>query len=167
VEVKAPIDPPKLGGGSGAVKSDSVVKVAATADNRQRNGTQIVTITMDITPPWHAYANPIDNDMLDGSKTVRDGGRQRQAENLKIDYRRASKSRTKSSAITRLRRKIANKATIQREKDDAKAFRYYGEVHGVRRRQRRKTGAVSAAATVTVPVPGDARAFGLPLNGLL
>jgi hypothetical protein len=45
-------------------KSDTKVKVAATADKPDAEGNQTVTITLDIDPTWHLYANPVGNDML-------------------------------------------------------------------------------------------------------
>src|SRR5437899_1150085 len=51
-------------------KSDSVVKVKATAGKPDAEGNQTITITLDVDKPWHVYANPVGNDMLTGAQTV-------------------------------------------------------------------------------------------------
>lgn len=45
-------------------KSDSVVKITATAAKPTEDGSQDVTLTLDIEKPWHIYANPVGNEML-------------------------------------------------------------------------------------------------------
>src|ERR1700741_2526133 len=45
-------------------KSDSKVKVTAAGSKPDADGNQTVTITLDIDPTWHLYANPVENDML-------------------------------------------------------------------------------------------------------
>src|SRR5262249_23709008 len=50
-------------------KSDSVVKVAASADKPDASGRQFITITLDIEKDWHSYANPVENDMLESVQT--------------------------------------------------------------------------------------------------
>src|ERR1700674_4109437 len=51
-------------------KSDSVVKVTATADKPDREGNQTITITLDIDKPWRIYANPVNNGMLASAQTT-------------------------------------------------------------------------------------------------
>jgi hypothetical protein len=51
-------------------KSDSVVKLKATADKPDGEGNQTIIITLDIDNPWHLYANPVDNDMLAPAQTT-------------------------------------------------------------------------------------------------
>ncbi len=47
-----------------APKTETVVKISATADKPDDAGNQTVTITLDIDKPWYIYANPVGNDML-------------------------------------------------------------------------------------------------------
>ncbi len=48
----------------GAELSDSKVKVTAKAEKPGADGTQVVTITLDIEKEWHTYANPVGNETL-------------------------------------------------------------------------------------------------------
>jgi DsbC/DsbD-like thiol-disulfide interchange protein len=56
----------------GPAKSDSVVKIQASADKPDANGKQVVSITLTMDPGWHTYANPVGNkDMADNETTVK------------------------------------------------------------------------------------------------
>ena len=55
-------------GGKG-LRSDSVVKVAASASKPDDKGREIVTVTFDIDKPWHIYANPVGQETLEGAQT--------------------------------------------------------------------------------------------------
>ncbi len=52
-----------------AQKSDTVVKVNATADKPDAAGNQTVTITVEVDRGYHIYANPVKNDMLTSVQT--------------------------------------------------------------------------------------------------
>lgn len=45
-----------------AKKSDSVVKIEASATKPDADGNQTVTVTLDIDKGWHVYANEVGND---------------------------------------------------------------------------------------------------------
>lgn len=47
-----------------AQKSETVVKINATADKPDETGNQTVTITLEVDKPYHIYANPVGNDTL-------------------------------------------------------------------------------------------------------
>ncbi len=53
-----------------AKKSDAVVKIAAAADKADGNGVQTVTVTLNVDPAWHIYANPIGNKDLESTLTT-------------------------------------------------------------------------------------------------
>src|SRR5205085_835384 len=55
---------------AGGQKSDSKVKITATAAKPDANGKQIITITLAHDKGWHTYANPVGPDDLDSSKTI-------------------------------------------------------------------------------------------------
>jgi DsbC/DsbD-like thiol-disulfide interchange protein len=55
---------------AGGKKSDSEVKVTATATKPDGAGKQVVTVTLAHNKGWHTYANPVGNDDFDGNKTV-------------------------------------------------------------------------------------------------
>ena len=57
-------------------KSDSVVKATVKAEKADSSGKQAVTITLEIDPKYHLYANPIDNkDLEDAQTTVLGAGK--------------------------------------------------------------------------------------------
>jgi DsbC/DsbD-like thiol-disulfide interchange protein len=55
---------------AGGKKSDSEVKLSATATKPDAKGNQTVTITMLHNKGWHSYANPVGNDDLASAQTV-------------------------------------------------------------------------------------------------
>src|SRR5271167_4060023 len=66
-------------------KSDSVVKAKATAD-KPADGKQVVTITLQIDPKYHIYANPVGNPDHESSQTVVTVGGKAKLESVKVDY---------------------------------------------------------------------------------
>jgi DsbC/DsbD-like thiol-disulfide interchange protein len=61
-------------------------KVTATATRPDAEGRQVVTVTMDIEKPWHAYANPVENEMLESAKTTVTITSKTKLEEVKITY---------------------------------------------------------------------------------
>jgi hypothetical protein len=55
---------------AGIKKSDSVVKVFATATDPDGKGKQLLSVVLLHDKGWHTYANPIGNDEFDNNKTV-------------------------------------------------------------------------------------------------
>jgi uncharacterized protein len=54
-----------------AGKEKSPTKVTAKAATRpDAQGRQTVLVTLEIDKPWHAYANPVRNELLEPNKTV-------------------------------------------------------------------------------------------------
>jgi hypothetical protein len=51
-------------------RSDSVVKVAASAAKPGADGKQVVTLTLVIDKDWHLYANPVGSKQFAGNETV-------------------------------------------------------------------------------------------------
>src|SRR5947208_1823569 len=68
------------------VKSDSEVKISATATKPDASGKQIVTVTMVHNPDWHTYANPVDNEDFASNKTVVNIKAKAKPASIKIDY---------------------------------------------------------------------------------
>ena len=56
-------------GEAGAKRSDAHVKVQAKA-GPQEGGKQKVTVSLDVAPGWHIYANPVGNEDLVPAQTV-------------------------------------------------------------------------------------------------
>lgn len=55
---------------AGGKKSDSEVKVTATAKKADASGKQVVTVNLDINKGWHVYANPVGNETLEQAQTT-------------------------------------------------------------------------------------------------
>jgi hypothetical protein len=67
-------------------KSDSVVKVTASADKPDAHGKQTVTINVEVKEPYHIYANPIGNpDFVNNQTTVKVDA-EKKPTNVKVDY---------------------------------------------------------------------------------
>lgn len=61
----------QLGQGSGGPrKSDSVVKISATAEKPDASGKQVVVLNVEIDKGWHLYANPVENEDLTSVQTT-------------------------------------------------------------------------------------------------
>lgn len=68
-----------------AKRSDSVVKIRATASEPAADGMQAVTIDLAIDKGWHLYANPVPTDFPGIPTTVKVGGNVK-ADDVKIVY---------------------------------------------------------------------------------
>jgi uncharacterized protein YyaL (SSP411 family) len=73
-------------GGGSAKRSDSVVKVTATADKAAADGRQTVKITVAIDKGWHLYANPVGNNDLESAATAVSIAGKVKPKNVKVDY---------------------------------------------------------------------------------
>jgi uncharacterized protein len=62
------------------------VKATATAGKPDADGKQIVTITMAIDRPWHAYANPVGSKDLASNATKVTIRGAKMLEEMKVDY---------------------------------------------------------------------------------
>jgi hypothetical protein len=67
-------------------KSDSVVKVTATADKPDADGIQTVTVTMVTNEGWYNFANPTNNKEFADSQTVVKFSAKQPVEVVKIAY---------------------------------------------------------------------------------
>jgi uncharacterized protein YyaL (SSP411 family) len=68
------------------ITSADVVKAMATLGPPDKDGKRALSVTLQIDKPWHTYANPVENDELEGARTTVDvyaGGKKLPA---KIDY---------------------------------------------------------------------------------
>jgi DsbC/DsbD-like thiol-disulfide interchange protein len=68
-----------------ARRSDSVVKVSATADKPDAEGKQVVTVTLKVDDNWHTYANSLPKD-FPGVPTSVTVTAKSKPEVVKIDY---------------------------------------------------------------------------------
>ena len=104
-------------------KSDSVVKTSATADKPDADGKQVVTITLDIDPEWHTYANPVGLDDLADAQTVVTISGKTKPESVKVDYPKGKVIDDKVVGKYNVyESKVTIKATVTRAKGDAGAL---------------------------------------------
>jgi thiol:disulfide interchange protein len=101
-----------------ATKSDSVVKAKVTAD-KPVGGKQVVTITLEIDPKYHLYANPVGNPDFEASQVKVDVSSARKLESVKIDYPPGKlKKDATAGDYKEYKGKVTIKANVQRAKDD-------------------------------------------------
>src|SRR5262245_49240700 len=71
---------------TGSVKSDSEVKITASATKPDGDGKQMITITMIHNKDWHTYANPVGNEDLASNQTKVTITAKQKPTSVKIDY---------------------------------------------------------------------------------
>jgi hypothetical protein len=102
-----------------AAKSDTVIKVTATADKPDDEGTQVVTVTLAIDKDYHAYANPIGAKDFPGVATQVTIKADNKPQKVKIDYPKGKL--VKDAAVGNhfiYENKAVIKATVFRTKGD-------------------------------------------------
>src|SRR5579871_5377405 len=67
-------------------KSDSVVKVTATADKPDADGKQTVSILLTHEAGWHSYANPVGQEDLASAQTTVTITGKAKLDDVKVDY---------------------------------------------------------------------------------
>jgi DsbC/DsbD-like thiol-disulfide interchange protein len=100
-------------------KSDSVVKARAAAEKPDKDGKQVVTVTLDIDPKYHVYANPVgQSDFADNQTTITITGKEKLA-SVKVDYPAGEKVEDKVVGDYMVYKgKVDIKAVVQRAKGD-------------------------------------------------
>src|SRR5262245_53173663 len=100
-------------------RSDSVVKVAATADKPDADGKQIVTVTLTMEGKWHTSANPVENDMLLSAQTTISITGKEKPQDVKVEYPPGKVVKDKTVGDYKVYEdKVAIKATVKRAKGD-------------------------------------------------
>ena len=137
-----------------AIKSDSMVKVTASADKPAADGTQVVTVTMVIEKAWHAYANPIENEMLDTAKTVVKVSGKGEPKVEKIDYAKGVKVEDKIVGDYMVYEgTVTIKATVKRAAGDKEPLEVSVKFMACEEGKNGKPGRCLLPATVTIKVP--------------
>lgn len=99
-----------------AKTSDLVVKAAATADKAGADGKQVVTVTLDVDPKFHIYANPVGNPDFESSQTSL--SLKGKGELVKVEYPAGEVKKDATVGDYKvLKGKVAIKVTVQRAKD--------------------------------------------------
>jgi DsbC/DsbD-like thiol-disulfide interchange protein len=100
--------------------SDKKVKATATADKADADGKQVVHITLEIDPAYHLYANPVDNEMFEPTRTTVTITSKNKPESLKIDYPPGEVMKLKEAGEFKVYKgKVTIKATVQRARGDS------------------------------------------------
>ena len=101
-------------------KSDTKVKVTASATKPNAAGKQTVTVTLVPDNGWHAYPNPVGNDLLSANKTVVSVFVKGKATTAKIEYPAGTLKKDKDIGEYRIYdEKTQIKAVVQRDPGDA------------------------------------------------
>ncbi len=100
-------------------KSDSVVKLNATADKPDADGKQTVTLTLDIEKAWHLYANPVENEDLANAETVVTINAKAKPEDVKIDYPAGKVHEDRGVKYNIYEGKLTIKAHVKRTRGDS------------------------------------------------
>jgi DsbC/DsbD-like thiol-disulfide interchange protein len=101
-----------------AKKSDSVVKVDIQADKPDANGSQTITITLDIEKGWHVYANPVENEDLTNAQTVVRVASKSKLENVKVEYPNGKLQQESGEKFKIYEGRVAIKAQVKRARSD-------------------------------------------------
>jgi DsbC/DsbD-like thiol-disulfide interchange protein len=110
---------PALAARAQAIRSDSKVKVTATADKPGTDGKQVVTITLLIENGWHTYANPVGGKDFPGLPTTVTITAKEKPEKVTVDYPKGKMMKDDTSgAYFVYEAKTTIKATVQRAKRD-------------------------------------------------
>jgi DsbC/DsbD-like thiol-disulfide interchange protein len=100
-------------------KSDSVVKVTATADKPDGDGKQVVTVMLTHNEGWHTYANPVGQDDLAAAQTTVTVNAKTKPEDVKVDYPEGKVIKDKIVGDYKVYAdKVTIKATVKRAKGD-------------------------------------------------
>jgi DsbC/DsbD-like thiol-disulfide interchange protein len=100
-------------------KSDSVVKVEAKAGKIADDGTQNVTVTLNIDKGWHLYANPVGNDDLTDNQVLVTLSAKNKLQNVKIEYPEGKLVMDKSAGDHKIYEgTVTIKASVRRAKGD-------------------------------------------------
>jgi hypothetical protein len=94
------------------------VKITATAEKPDGNGSQNVVVTIDIDPKWHLYANPVKNEDMVNSQTVVKITAGSKLEDVKITYPPGKQKKDSIGTYDIYEGKVEIKATVRRAKGD-------------------------------------------------
>jgi DsbC/DsbD-like thiol-disulfide interchange protein len=108
--------PPALG--AGGKKTESQVKLTATASKIDGDGRQVVTITMDINKGWHAYANPVQFELLEEAQTKVNISSATKLQEVKIKYPEGKRYVEGKDTYFAYEGKVEITATIKRAAGD-------------------------------------------------
>jgi thiol:disulfide interchange protein len=101
-------------------KSSDVVKATAKADKPGEDGKQVVTITLEIDPKYHLYANPVKHEDFEDNATVVTVTGKEKPESVKVEYPAGKEKESKLVGKYMIYKdKVTIKAVVQRAKGDS------------------------------------------------
>jgi len=102
-----------------AKKSNSVGKAKAEAGKVGADGKQVVTITLDVDPKFHIYANPVGNDDFSSNETSVSITSKTKLGGVKVEYPAGKVKKDKVLGDYKIYQgKVTLKATVTRAKGD-------------------------------------------------
>jgi DsbC/DsbD-like thiol-disulfide interchange protein len=104
---------------AGGKKEESKVKLTATASPIDKEGKQVVTISMEIDKGWHAYANPVQFEDLEGAQTTVKITGANKLQDVKIDYPTGKRETVGKDTYFIYEGKVEIKATVKRAAGDS------------------------------------------------
>ena len=72
--------------GKSITKTSDVVRMTASAEPAGDDGKQTIILTLTIDPPYHIYANPVENEYLTGAQTLIRVNPATQLRDVKVSY---------------------------------------------------------------------------------
>jgi thiol:disulfide interchange protein len=100
-------------------KSDAVVRAKATATKPGNDGKQVVTITLEIDPKYHVYANPVGQEDFKDNETVVSVTGKNKPDSVKVEYPPGETKKDKIVGDYKVYKKtVTIKAVVQRAKGD-------------------------------------------------
>jgi hypothetical protein len=140
-------------GGKG-LRSDSVVKVAASASKPDDKGREIVTVTFDIDKPWHIYANPVGQETLEGAQTEITIAGASKPKLLKVEFPKGRKIEDKLVGdYSVYEGKVEIKAIVERAPGDKEPLELTAKFVACEESKDGKVGRCLLPAKVTVKAP--------------
>ena len=99
-------------------KQESHVKVTASAGKIDKNGSQTVTVTMEIESPWYAYANPVGNEDLESARTKVGVTAAKKLEKVEVNYPPGKRKMLGTETYNAYEGKVEITATVKRAPGD-------------------------------------------------
>lgn len=104
---------------AGGRKSDSEVKIKATATPVDASGKQEVVLTLDINKGWHLYANPVGNEEFESARTQVKIDSKSAPATVKIDFPKGNVHTDKTvGKLNVYQGKVEIRASVQRAQGD-------------------------------------------------
>jgi DsbC/DsbD-like thiol-disulfide interchange protein len=103
----------------GSGDKSSHVKVSVTAEKPDADGKQVISVTLEMEPGWHIYANPTEHEFFEKEATKVKASIDGKPVDVKVDYPKGKVIEDKVIGNFRVYSKaVTLKGTVQRPKGD-------------------------------------------------